>query len=385
MKNKKIVIVSSLPLSESACRNRILTFIDLLSNEKGIVVLICPKGGNEAYVLPNNVKLIEVDLKIKKPKSFVKRAFREAIGVATLLKRARLEKGNAYLVTIPSMFLAFLAPLYLFGKTVFLDIRDLTWEYLSEDIFHQRISKRTFRFFFNITVDFFYLISVTNKTEFLYVKKRLKGCVEPLHISNGVSLSQYNKLIGVLPFNGSKYTVTYVGNIGIAQDLSTLVEAAQDLPNVRFKIIGTGIEYEKIKKMVFSTGVSNVDVIGKVPWEDLKKYYNETNILYAQLAPDFSGAMPSKLYEYLATGKYIIYGGDGQAAEILGDFSNNKVIPPCDKTKLVEEIEYAINNFLGISLSEENRELIRKKYIRELESKKLVKEINRFFDSTTVS
>ena len=50
---------------------------------------------------------------------------------------------------------------------------------------------------------------------------------------------------------------------------------------------------------------------------DLFEIYTDSDILYAQLKKEFEGAVPSKLYEYLSTGKFIIYGGLGEALNLL--------------------------------------------------------------------
>ena len=142
-----------------------------------------------------------------------------------------------------------------------------------------------------------------------------------------------------------------------------------------FKIVGAGIEYEKIQNLVSVEKISNVEFTGRIPWDNVKDYYDNTNILYAQLTPDFAGAMPSKLYEYLSTGKYIIYGGQGQAVDKLREFNNNQVIPPIDSKALVDAIKKAAERTDISQLSQENRQKIKEHYIRENTARKLIKAI----------
>lgn len=372
---KTIVIISSVPLSEPVIRNRLTPFCNLLLEEGISVRLVCPKSEPSTHAHPAGVKLIEVELETNKPESFIKRAIKEARDVAALLKVAKTQQADAYLSSIPSMFLAFLSPLYLTKQRCFIDVRDLTWEYLSEKSFLQRLSKRVFRFLFKITINFYQLVAVTNTAELVYVNKVWKGKKAPLLVSNGIAQEQFDKLQTTQPANNEKLTVTYIGNIGIAQDLETLVEAAKQLPHVLFKIVGTGIEYEKIQNLVSVERISNVEFTGRIPWDNVKDYYDNTNILYAQLTPDFAGAMPSKLYEYLSTGKYIIYGGQGQAVDKLSEFNNNQVIPPSDSKALVDAIRKAEKRTDLSQLSQENRQQIQEHYIRENTARKLIKAI----------
>lgn len=372
---KTVVIISSVPLSEPVSRNRLVPFCNLFLEEGINVSLVCPKSKPDTHAHPEGVNLIEVELDTNKPESFIKRAVKEARDVVALLKVAKTQQADAYLPSIPSMFLAFLSPLYLPKKCSFIDIRDLTWEYLSEESFLQQLSKRVFRFLFKVSINYYQLVAVTNTAELSYVNKVWKGIKAPLLVSNGITQEQFNKLQSTQPANNEKITVTYIGNIGIAQDLETLVEATKQLPNVLFKIVGAGIEYEKIQNLVSVERISNVEFTGRIPWDNVKDYYDNTNILYAQLTPDFAGAMPSKLYEYLSTGKYIIYGGQGQAVDKLSEFNNNQVIPPSDSKALVDAIRKAEKRTDLSQLSQENRQQIQEHYIRENTARKLIKAI----------
>lgn len=372
---KTVVIISSVPLSEPVSRNRLVPFCNLFLEEGINVSLVCPKSAPDTHAHPEGVNLIEVELETNKPKSFIRRAIKEGRDVVALLKVAKKQQVDAYLPSMPSMFLVFLSPLYLPKKCSFIDVRDLTWEYLSEESFLQQLSKRVFRFLFKVSINYYQLVAVTNTAELSYVNKVWKGRKAPLLVSNGITQEQFDKLQSTQPANNEKLTVTYIGNIGIAQDLETLVEAAKQLPNVLFKIVGAGIEYEKIQNLVSVERISNVEFTGRIPWDNVKDYYDNTNILYAQLTPDFAGAMPSKLYEYLSTGKYIIYGGQGQAVDKLSEFNNNQVIPPSDSKALVDAIRKAEKRTDLSQLSQENRQQIQEHYIRENTARKLIKAI----------
>src|SRR5690606_36508965 len=191
-----------------------------------------------------------------------------------------------------------------------LDIRDLSWEYLSDKSIIQRIAKQVCRVSAYKNLTNFDFIDVTNDHELDYVKSAVSD-IPVFKMTNGVSEHIYNQLSNLPEKNNKseKIIVTYIGNIGLAQDLSTLVEASKDLTDFYFNIVGNGTDFERISKYV-SKNQNNIKFWGQVNFDTLQKIYSETDILYAQLAPEFSGAMPSKLYEYLATGKYVIYGGD---------------------------------------------------------------------------
>ena len=251
-----------------------------------------------------------------------------------------------------------------------LDIRDLSWEYLDTKSLINRVAKTIFTKSALFNLKRFKIISVTNDHEFEYISKYVSDYQNIIKVPNGVSLSIFEQLSSVIKNQSNNKTVTYIGNVGLAQDLSTLVEVSKQLPNVQFNIIGGGTDFERIYALVDHTA-SNLNFLGRKNFNELIEIYNSSDILYAQLTPDFATAMPSKLYKYLSTGKYIIYGGQGVASATLSKFENVSLIQPCSVEILKQEIEKVLSEF-NSSLSASNREKIQAQYIRDVTVKYLI-------------
>jgi glycosyltransferase involved in cell wall biosynthesis len=167
--------------------------------------------------------------------------------------------------------------------------------------------------------------------------------------------------------------ISYVGNIGIAQNLRIFVDVAARCPKFVFNIVGEGTEYRKIRNHCDRKELSNVKFYGRITWKQVIDIYQKSDILYAQLSNDFEGAMPSKIYEYLATGKFLIYGGGGVAEQVLSKFENNEVVKPDSASILEDCINRNVKDRNIRTLSVENRELIKKLYVRE-------NNVRKFFD-----
>lgn len=367
----KISIVTSAPLTEPVVRNRLFPFFEVFQQHGYKVRCICPQSDFNVEHLPEGVTLEQVVIDFVKPRSFVKRALKEAKDASSLLDRAKTLGDEQVLVTIPSMFLAFFAPIYLRKTVPLIDIRDLSWEYLAENFLIQRLAKRLFRIWFKHSIGFFKLVAATNETEVTYIRN-LDKKIDPLLITNGIRRQQFQQLQNTLPSAEKKLTVAYIGNVGLAQRLDTLVEAARRLPEIQFNIVGSGIDESRVRDLIKRYRLENVEMTGRVSWERVLKYYDSAHYLYAQLAPEFSGAMPSKLYEYLSTGKSVIYGGCGQAVEILNQFDGCHVIKPCDPAVLAEKLLELHEGIDRQVLFVTNREVIEKKYVRENAAKLLV-------------
>ncbi|MCH2072676.1 glycosyltransferase [Acinetobacter pittii] len=363
---KEICIVTANQLeSENPARNRILSLINGFLEKEYTVHLISMDRDDYKICTHHNFihhKIPFVNVKIS---SFFKRAYLEMKIALNAIRKANQINCEFSLVTIPSMFLLHLSFFLKNNRVKILDIRDLSWEYLSDKSFFQRIAKQIFRMSAHRNLSNFSFIDVTNDHELKYVKSIVPNT--PLFkMTNGVSEKIYNQLSS-LPKDTKekdKTVVTYIGNIGLAQDLSTLIKASEELPEIQFNIVGHGTDFYRVSKFV-NKDQCNIKFWGQVDFEMLKSVYIETDILYAQLAPEFSGAMPSKLYEYLATGKYIIYGGHNVAVNILNGFDNISIIEAQNVQQLVSTLKKIEEKKLYKIKSLSNQKKIYDEFVRE--------------------
>ena len=104
------------------------------------------------------------------------------------------------------------------------------------------------------------------------------------------------------------------------------------------------------------------------------RFYQESDVLYAQLQENFSVAMPSKLYQYLNASRFVIYGGGSQAQKTLSNFENNIVIPPDNVRKLVDAIKQSRKVCSQELNFEDNLKIIKHNYIRENNVYKVLQE-----------
>ncbi|MCO8099948.1 glycosyltransferase [Acinetobacter indicus] len=370
--NSICVITANQLETENPARNRVLSIVNGFLKKDYIVHLI--SMDNKDYILCSNRNFIhhKIPFTNVKTSSFFKRALLELKLAHQVIHKANQLICDLNLITIPSMFLLHLSFLLNSKGKKILDIRDLSWEYLSDHSFVQRVSKLIFRTSAIKNFKNFDFIDVTNDYEFSYIKS-VAPDIPLFKLTNGVSEEIYNQLSDLPAKNreSNKLTVTYIGNIGLAQDLSTLIEASKKLPNFYFNIVGQGTDFKRIFKIA-GESQNNIKFWGQVNFDTLKNIYSETDILYAQLVPDFNGAMPSKLYEYLATGKYVIYGGDNVAVNILKNFENISVIESQNVEVLVNTLSSLQGQDFHKFNSLTNKRVIYNSFIRESNVSKFI-------------
>lgn len=120
-----------------------------------------------------------------------------------------------------------------------------------------------------------------------------------------------------------KFNILFAGNMGKAQALTTVLDAAAILqqrePNICFVFVGGGLEVETLKQYAHQKALDNVVFLPSVPMAEVGNLLNAANVLLVHLKKDplFKITIPSKTQAYMAVGKPILMGVDGDAANLV--------------------------------------------------------------------
>jgi hypothetical protein len=144
--------------------------------------------------------------------------------------------------------------------------------------------------------------------------------------------------------NDAPLMVLYAGNIGEGQGLHAILpELARRLgARMRFRVIGDGGRRDLLCESLRRAGVQNVEVSSPIPRAELLRAYLEADILFLHLNSHtaFEKVLPSKLFEYAATGKPIWAGVAGFAARfITAEVGNSAVFAPCDAGDAIAKLD----------------------------------------------
>lgn len=150
--------------------------------------------------------------------------------------------------------------------------------------------------------------------------------------------------------------ILYAGNIGDGQGLHHILpDVAKKLKGrVRLRVIGDGSKRHALKKAIEFSEVDNVELIPPVPREELIAHYREANILFLHLneLDAFQKVLPSKIFEYAATGRPMVAGVSGYAEDFLRThLSGVEVFKPLDANAMV----LAVTRLLGTTKSIERQ------------------------------
>lgn len=114
----------------------------------------------------------------------------------------------------------------------------------------------------------------------------------------------------------------FAGNIGVAQSVGTIIEAAKltnDIPNLRWHIVGDGSEMETLKKAAY--GVDNIIFHDRKPFDAMPEYYALADAMLVTMKNDdfLNMTLPGKVQTYMAAGKPIIGAVGGETAFVINE------------------------------------------------------------------
>lgn len=138
-------------------------------------------------------------------------------------------------------------------------------------------------------------------------------------------LPQYaSDALEAVPPKAEKDTVDlmFAGNVGAAQSLKTVLEAAEilrDEPRLRFHIVGDGSELENLQQLAQDKKLDNVIFHGRKPPEEMPRYYAMADGMIVTLTADpFIGmTLPAKVQSYMAAGKPVLAAANGEIPQVL--------------------------------------------------------------------
>ena len=140
---------------------------------------------------------------------------------------------------------------------------------------------------------------------------------------------------------GRLFHIMYVGTLGPSNDFSNVLEAAkklQDEDNIKFTIAGSGELASKISQTVKNYNIKNVDFIEEsIKHDNVPLWLDRADALVLPLRRGFGDtSFPSKLGEYLATGRPVVCSADGALANTLGASNVSLIVTPGDNEELVQ-------------------------------------------------
>lgn len=186
------------------------------------------------------------------------------------------------------------------------------------------------------------------------MERRLLALGAPRHrlhvIPNWIDTTAVRPLEGPSPLRetqgwGDRFVVMHSGNVGLSQDLDTLVRAAEQLrndPDVLIAIVGEG--GSKAKLQVLAADQPNVVFLPYQPKDQLSASLGAADLHVIGLRRGLAGAIvPSKVYGVMAAGRPFVAGldADSEVDLLIREHGCGIRVDPGDPTALADAIRRA--------------------------------------------
>lgn len=166
-------------------------------------------------------------------------------------------------------------------------------------------------------------------------------------IPNGVSVQRFvgTDGAGFRARHGltDKIVVSYVGTHGLAQKLSSVLQAAKLLrtrSDIVVLMIGDGGEKQQLMKMQRDESIDNVVFMDEVPMSSIPEILAATDITLAPLAKDplFRAFVPGKIFESMAARRPVVLAAEGEAAHLVAEARAGIAVPPENPQAMADAI-----------------------------------------------
>lgn len=140
-------------------------------------------------------------------------------------------------------------------------------------------------------------------------------------------------------------TCAYVGNIGLAQGLGTLLDIAAARSGVRFLLFGKGADEAKLRERASSEALLNVEFCGSVDARGVYTVLRHATLAYVPLVSSrLRDSIPTKIYESLACGCPVLLAAEGDAADLIDASGLGMHVAPEDFAALLAAFDRLVVN-----------------------------------------
>lgn len=162
------------------------------------------------------------------------------------------------------------------------------------------------------------------------------------------------------------YVLGMVANFEKRKDYKTVVTAAikivSEYPEVRFVLVGDGLDLKSIKSMVPESLLTKIIFLGKK--SNVESIINIFNVGILLTNNKVHGeGVSNSIIEYMALAKPVIASSGGGTNEVVFDKENGYLIEPENETQLIEKIEMLKNDHaLSIEMGKKGLQMIHEKF-----------------------
>jgi len=180
--------------------------------------------------------------------------------------------------------------------------------------------------------------------------------------------------------------IGYFGGLTFSRDnIDNLIKAFASIcdrhPGVNLVVGGfcTELERKQLADLILDMKMSErINLLKYLTRTEVVRYIVHSDVLVMVRAKDLetSASFPSKLTEYLVTGKPVITVAVGEISSYLTDGENCFLIEPGNCNQLAEKLDYVLNNYqLALTVAQRGKQLTNTVFNYNFQSKRIIEYI----------
>ena len=344
-------------------------------------VTVITSGLNQSYgeYFPQGMKIEYVPTVSLGKKKTLARRIRNMLSfsLGSLSAARRCGEADVLISSIPTPFVG-LAGWWIAKKKrakFVLDVRDI-WpevaiemDVFSNNCFYSRLFRKISDFLYH-KAD---AITVVSPGKVNKIANKLRDDDKIKLFSNGfdeeiTQLGEDNNIIEKYDFDHNS-TCVYIGNLGLAQNLSVLLDAAEKLrsEHLQFLIFGKGAEEQLLRDRVEKEGLKNVRICGLLEHHLVPTVLRHASISYIPLkTAAMRDSVPTKLYESLGLGCPVLLVAEGDAADVIAETGFGRSISPDDADQVALVLKDMLLHYDSLMERQDDAiRIVRSKYSRQ--------------------
>jgi glycosyltransferase involved in cell wall biosynthesis len=192
-----------------------------------------------------------------------------------------------------------------------------------------------------------YAIALTSPGGCAQIRTRFPHLKNVTLISNGVDTKMFSpefrkqEIRSQFGAGPDDFLVGYCGLHGMSQGLEVVLDAAHNLrerPDIKFVMIGDGPTKKDLVQKANKMKLSNLAFYDHLPKSRMPGIVASLDVSLIPLAMRYPEAMPSKIYEALASGAVPIIAKGCEAEPLLNQYNAGRCYEPGDAGKMATEI-----------------------------------------------
>ncbi len=169
-----------------------------------------------------------------------------------------------------------------------------------------------------------------------------------------------------------RFVALYVGKLGQANDVATILRAARRLQGkfreIWFAVIGEGERRAECERCITEWKLTNVMLLGALPWETTRCYLRAAAVGVQSFVrePFWHCALSTKIFDYMQAGKPVVFAGGGDTADLIRVSGGGIVVNAEDDAGLAQAIvQLYLDPLSAAAMGERGRKYVLSEFSKE--------------------